>query len=180
VSPDVRCVYRSDQSLTSCRFKGAHGKPSLRSGRPEDGDGSPTQDFVGSTLARKAELSDSDSESGITPEYDTTTTDGIAQLIAVGILEFGVILHSVFIGLTLAVNDEFVTLFIVIIFHRKPLVLVRPTGKATSDKGIVHRDVRGPRYRLPIVCFETAKELTMGSLHRVLLVLCNDVSPKAI
>ena len=41
-----------------------------------------------------------------------------AQLIGVAVLEFGVILHSVIIGLTLAVNDEFITLFIVIIFHQ--------------------------------------------------------------
>lgn len=55
----------------------------------------------------------------VTPEYDTTTTDGVAQLIAVAILEFGVIMHSVFIGLTLVVNEEFTTLFVVIIFHRE-------------------------------------------------------------
>jgi zinc transporter 1/2/3 len=54
----------------------------------------------------------------VTPEYDTTTTDGIAQLIAIAIMEFGVISHSVFIGLTLAVNEQFTTLFIVIVFHR--------------------------------------------------------------
>ena len=78
----------------------------------------PIQHSTSSTWAKKAEFSDSDSDSGITPEYDTTTTDGVAQLIAVGILEFGVVMHSVFIGLTLAVNDDFTTLFIVIIFHR--------------------------------------------------------------
>ena len=55
----------------------------------------------------------------VTPEYDTATTDGVAQLIAVAILEFGVIMHSVFIGLTLVVNEEFTTLFIVFIFHRE-------------------------------------------------------------
>ncbi|WVW78585.1 hypothetical protein I302_100541 [Kwoniella bestiolae CBS 10118] len=41
-----------------------------------------------------------------------------AQLVAVAVLEFGVVLHSVIIGLTLGVTDEFVTLFIVIIFHQ--------------------------------------------------------------
>ena len=59
------------------------------------------------------------SDDEVTPEYDTTTSDGIAQLIAVAILEFGVISHSVFIGLTLAVNEQFTTLFVVIIFHRE-------------------------------------------------------------
>jgi zinc transporter 1/2/3 len=52
-------------------------------------------------------------------EYDISTSEGVAQLIAVGVLEFGVILHSIIIGLTLSVSDEFITLFIVIIFHRE-------------------------------------------------------------
>ncbi|KIW72148.1 hypothetical protein PV04_00367 [Phialophora macrospora] len=42
-----------------------------------------------------------------------------AQMTAIFILEFGIIFHSIFIGLTLAVaGGEFNTLFIVIIFHQ--------------------------------------------------------------
>lgn len=42
-----------------------------------------------------------------------------AQLTSIFILEFGIIFHSVFIGLTLAVSgDEFITLFIVLVFHQ--------------------------------------------------------------
>ncbi|KAH7078836.1 low-affinity zinc ion transporter-like protein [Paraphoma chrysanthemicola] len=42
-----------------------------------------------------------------------------AQLTAVFILEFGVIFHSIFIGLTLAVaGAEFITLYIVLVFHQ--------------------------------------------------------------
>ncbi|RMZ92686.1 hypothetical protein DV736_g114, partial [Chaetothyriales sp. CBS 134916] len=42
-----------------------------------------------------------------------------AQMTAIFILEFGIIFHSIFIGLTLAVaGDEFNTLFIVLIFHQ--------------------------------------------------------------
>jgi zinc transporter 1/2/3 len=42
-----------------------------------------------------------------------------AQLTAIFILEFGVIFHSIFIGLTLAVaGDEFITLYIVLVFHQ--------------------------------------------------------------
>lgn len=42
-----------------------------------------------------------------------------AQMTALFILEFGVIFHSVFIGLTLAVaGDEFVVLYIVLVFHQ--------------------------------------------------------------
>ncbi|KAK4937818.1 low-affinity Zn(2+) transporter zrt2 [Elasticomyces elasticus] len=48
-----------------------------------------------------------------------TFEDYKAQMTALFILEFGVIFHSVFIGLTLAVaGKEFNTLFIVIIFHQ--------------------------------------------------------------
>lgn len=41
-----------------------------------------------------------------------------AQMTALFILEFGVIFHSVFIGLTLAVTDNFIILFIVLVFHQ--------------------------------------------------------------
>lgn len=46
-------------------------------------------------------------------------SDYAAQLTAVFILEFGVIFHSIFIGLTLAVaGSEFITLYIVLVFHQ--------------------------------------------------------------
>jgi len=44
--------------------------------------------------------------------------DPIPQIIGVAILEFGVLLHSVLIGLTLAVDPAFKVLFVVIIFHQ--------------------------------------------------------------
>ncbi|KZT11302.1 ZIP-like iron-zinc transporter [Laetiporus sulphureus 93-53] len=42
----------------------------------------------------------------------------VAQILGIAILEFGVLLHSVFVGLTLAVNANFKILFVVIIFHQ--------------------------------------------------------------
>jgi zinc transporter 1/2/3 len=42
-----------------------------------------------------------------------------AQLISIAILEFGVVLHSILIGLTLAVDEDFIVLFVVLIFHRQ-------------------------------------------------------------
>lgn len=50
----------------------------------------------------------------------STVTEGfLSQVVTVFILEFGVIFHSVFIGLSLAVSgSEFITLFIVLIFHQ--------------------------------------------------------------
>ena len=41
------------------------------------------------------------------------------QLVAVFVLEFGILFHSIFIGLALAVaGDEFVSLYIVLVFHQ--------------------------------------------------------------
>ncbi|KAF5374376.1 hypothetical protein D9758_004544 [Tetrapyrgos nigripes] len=45
-----------------------------------------------------------------------------AQVIGVAVLEFGVILHSVLIGLTLAVDEDFIVLFVVVVFHRVGLL----------------------------------------------------------
>ncbi|KAF9531709.1 ZIP-like iron-zinc transporter [Crepidotus variabilis] len=42
----------------------------------------------------------------------------LTQVIGVGILEFGVVLHSVLIGLTLAVDQDFKVLFVVLVFHQ--------------------------------------------------------------
>jgi len=52
-------------------------------------------------------------------DYDISTSEGVAQLFAVGVLEFGVINHSIIIGLTLSLSDEFITLFVAISFHRE-------------------------------------------------------------
>ncbi|KAJ7627119.1 Zinc/iron permease [Roridomyces roridus] len=46
------------------------------------------------------------------------TDSASAQIIGIAILEFGVLLHSILIGLTLAVNQDFKVLFVVIIFHQ--------------------------------------------------------------
>ncbi|KAI2739158.1 hypothetical protein DTO013F2_9433 [Penicillium roqueforti] len=43
----------------------------------------------------------------------------MAQLTSIFVLEFGIVFHSVFIGLTLSVSgEEFTTLYIVIVFHQ--------------------------------------------------------------
>ncbi|KAH8832920.1 Zinc/iron permease [Flagelloscypha sp. PMI_526] len=52
-------------------------------------------------------------------EYHWTRDDqGITQAIGLAILEFGVVLHSILVGLTLAVNEDFIVLFIVLVFHQ--------------------------------------------------------------
>lgn len=66
------------------------------------------------TLLPTSEEKAKDIESGST----ISNYDAAAQIIGVAILEFGVVVHSVIIGLTLAVTDELDTLLVVIIFHQ--------------------------------------------------------------
>ncbi|KAG2141240.1 ZIP-like iron-zinc transporter [Suillus clintonianus] len=70
-------------------------------------------------------LPDSDSHSekiheDLESAHDHTRLDlgAAGQIIGVFILEFGVLLHSILIGLTLAVDPSFKILFVVIIFHQ--------------------------------------------------------------
>ncbi|OCK79564.1 Low-affinity zinc transporter of the plasma membrane [Lepidopterella palustris CBS 459.81] len=60
-----------------------------------------------------ADISPDWAERGLVPENHA------AQMTAIFILEFGVVFHSVFIGLTLAVaGAEFTTLYVVLVFHQ--------------------------------------------------------------
>ncbi|KAI5830199.1 ZIP zinc/iron transport family [Schizophyllum commune Tattone D] len=52
------------------------------------------------------------------PSHEDDTHSSIPQIIGVAILEFGVVLHSILIGLTLAVDESFTVLFIVLTFHQ--------------------------------------------------------------
>ena len=89
----------------------------------------------------------------------TIDDSAMAQVIGVAILEFGVVLHrqvilsflkllgflisnSVLIGLTLAVDPNFITLFVVIIFHRR----ISPLSvECVSNQ--IPRDIRRTWYR---------------------------------
>lgn len=73
--------------------------------------------FLSSGHSHGAETKDHDDDEGEGHETDPQLI--VAQLIGVAILEFGIVLHSIIIGLTLAVDDAFRTLFVVLIFHRK-------------------------------------------------------------
>lgn len=56
---------------------------------------------------------------GLTEKPALATEAYAAQLTSIFVLEFGIVFHSVFIGLTLAVSgSEFTTLYIVIVFHQ--------------------------------------------------------------
>lgn len=79
-----------------------------------------------------------------------------AQLMGVATLEFGVCLHSVIIGLTLAVtgDDEFNVLFVVIIFHqvRRRCIEWKAIPRrlwVLTARTLAPADVRRPRSRYP-------------------------------
>ncbi|KAJ3757541.1 Zinc/iron permease [Lentinula raphanica] len=62
----------------------------------------------------------------IAPPVDSTLSgkeelvldNPLTQILGVAILEFGVVLHSILVGLTLAVDPDFKVLFVVIVFHQ--------------------------------------------------------------
>jgi solute carrier family 39 (zinc transporter), member 1/2/3 len=65
-------------------------------------------------LGHQREHQDNDEHDG-----SFSAEDYAAQMTAIFILEFGIIFHSIFIGLTLAVaGQEFPTLFVVLVFHQ--------------------------------------------------------------
>jgi solute carrier family 39 (zinc transporter), member 1/2/3 len=75
---------------------------------------------------------------GHSRDHTETEAAFAAQMTALFVLEFGVIFHSIFIGLTLAVaGDEFVVLYIVLVFHQmfEGLGLGSRLGTATWPKG---------------------------------------------
>ncbi|KIJ39728.1 hypothetical protein M422DRAFT_257561 [Sphaerobolus stellatus SS14] len=56
-------------------------------------------------------------ELGVSRERGVLDT-ATAQVLDLAILEFGVLFHSVLIGLTLAVDEDFKVLFVVLVFHQ--------------------------------------------------------------
>ncbi|KAL6452156.1 ZRT2 Zinc-regulated transporter 2 [Candida maltosa Xu316] len=69
-----------------------------------------------------------------TPVNDQSKEQYYGQLLNVFVLEFGVMFHSVFIGLALAVSgDEFKSLYIVLVFHQMFEGLGLGTRIATTD-----------------------------------------------
>ena len=69
-----------------------------------------------------------------TPVNDQSKEQYYGQLLNVFVLEFGVMFHSVFIGLSLAVSgEEFKSLYIVLVFHQMFEGLGLGTRIATTD-----------------------------------------------
>lgn len=70
-------------------------------------------------MGMKSSSSDLEKSDGVVLGSSVLDDSAVAQILGIGILEFGVLLHSVLIGMTLAVDPAFKILFVVIVFHRK-------------------------------------------------------------
>ncbi|KAL8629814.1 hypothetical protein Q9189_004487 [Teloschistes chrysophthalmus] len=78
----------------------------------------PGNDHLGHTTDHQE--NDVDEAKAFTTAHPTRLfEDYAAQMTAIFILEFGVVFHSIFVGLTLAVaGEEFKTLYVVLVFHQ--------------------------------------------------------------
>ena len=101
----------------------AHPPLCLEPSEPHTADGTSSDQLT--VTEREKEQDKSISTSTLDLEHafhhTTTTAPASAQLVGIAILEFGVVLHSFLIGLTLAVTENFKILFIVLVFHRTSL-----------------------------------------------------------
>ena len=88
----------------------------------------------------------------------------ISQIIGVAVLEFGVLLHSFVIGMTLAVVERFLTLFIVITLHRKSEYMGFSETQLTRSYHMF-RDVRGSWAWSEISEPFLAEEAAMGAYY---------------
>ncbi|KAK4702300.1 solute carrier family 39 (zinc transporter), member 1/2/3, partial [Phenoliferia sp. Uapishka_3] len=89
--------------------------------RPAEGDLLSGEE-ISEEVSEEQNVKTSDLESGHDHGHSHAPLDrdAMAQILGTVILEFGVIFHSFIIGLTLAVVDDFATLFVVLVFHREP------------------------------------------------------------
>ncbi|KAH7885879.1 ZIP-like iron-zinc transporter [Phlebopus sp. FC_14] len=78
-------------------------------------EGSPVPRLAGDLESEKMDPENDVEASHKGPRHNSSA---LAQIVGVLILEFGVLLHSLLIGLTLAVDPDFKILFIVVIFHQ--------------------------------------------------------------
>ncbi|GAA96064.1 uncharacterized protein L969DRAFT_17204 [Mixia osmundae IAM 14324] len=75
-------------------------------------------DEASKIIEEPGKLEDPEQGPVLLEDDEVIDSQAMAQILGVAILEFGVIFHSLIIGLTLAVTDDFNTLFVVIIFHQ--------------------------------------------------------------
>ncbi|QRW21126.1 ZIP Zinc/iron transport family protein [Rhizoctonia solani] len=92
--------------------------------------------------ANSGKVIKNDSELGLKEKlalHNGISESALAQLLGVAILEFGVVFHSILIGMTLAVDEDFIVLFIVLIFHQMFEGLGLGTRLASLDLPLPYR-----------------------------------------
>ncbi|KAI6345777.1 hypothetical protein MCOR25_011020 [Pyricularia grisea] len=108
--------------------KAGHGHALAPSKKTDEEDGSLNKEVTGTGVKEAGNPTASGMPSNIRGEdhlgHGRAHNEGDSHVAFAGkmtsmiILEAGVILHSVFIGLTLAVSSEFIVLFVVLVFHQ--------------------------------------------------------------
>ena len=98
-------------------------KGGLKSSRSRSGsDHVPGEDHLSHVRTHESTTYDQatfDDKSPNAPPIHSLVEDYAARMTAIFILEFGVVFHSIFVGLTLAVSGaEFHTLYVVLVFHQ--------------------------------------------------------------
>ena len=96
----------------------AHPPLCLESSEPHTADGTSSDQLTVTEREQEKSISTPTVDLEHASHHTTTPALASAQLVGIAILEFGVILHSFLIGLTLAVTENFKILFIVLVFHR--------------------------------------------------------------
>lgn len=110
-------------SAASTEYESQAAKTDLEGGQPQahNGDGIGEDHFGHIRDHPKQEQSAVvPDQAECAPSKDPLAESYSAQLTAVFVLEFGIVFHSVFVGLTLAVtgSSEFNTLYVVLVFHQ--------------------------------------------------------------
>ena len=106
-----------DRDAHSHNMNGDHGSSTIKNGH------TPGEDHLSHTREHveheNGSVHNADPELPLQTESPHEVEDYAAQMTAIFILEFGVIFHSIFVGLTLAVTgSEFNTLYVVLVFHQ--------------------------------------------------------------
>lgn len=93
----------------------AHGHGQALAAHSAHGPEPPTQEKA--VAQKESSLSDVETADSHDHEFKPDANTA-GQIVGIAILEFGVVLHSVLIGLTLAVAEDFKILFVVLVFHQ--------------------------------------------------------------
>lgn len=111
------CCLNDPKKIRQLLLNG-HASPNLSARSPTIGNGHAHHDDAFHIAHHMSHHSEEDNDDS-TRKEQKRSHHSAHQIIGVAILEFGVVLHSFVVGMTLAVVERFPTLFVVITLHRE-------------------------------------------------------------